>query len=68
MPVIKHEKFEVPFKIRLLALFGIAKTFIEQHSVDRLDKNQRVWFETITIEWKESEYLLSQRIYTYKLS
>lgn len=68
MPEIKHEKFEVPFKIRLLSFFGITKTFIEQHSVDRLDKNQRLWIENQYIEWQGSEYLLSQKIYTYKLS
>ena len=68
MPEIKHEKFEVPFKIRLLSFFGIAKTFTEQHSIDRLDKNQRVWIETIKIEWKEKEYIVSQKLYTYKLS
>ena len=65
---IKTFKYKVPFKIRLLAFFRIAKTSIEQNQLSYLEKNQRVWSKTISIEWKEKEYILSQKIYTYKLS
>ena len=65
---IKHEKFEVPSKIRLLAFFGIAKTYIEQNHLAPTQKNQMLRSEVIYIEWQEKEYIVSQKIYTYKLS
>ena len=65
---IETFKYKIPFKIRLLAFFGIAKTYIEQNHLLSLHKNQMLWSETITIKWKDKEYIVSQKIYTYKLS
>ena len=65
---IETFKYKVPLKIRLLAFFGIAKTYIEQNHLAPTQKNQMLRSEVIYIEWQEKEYIVSQKIYTYKLS
>lgn len=65
---IETFKYKVPLKIKLLSFFGIAKIYIEQNHLASTQKNQRLWAEVISIKWKEKEYIVSQKIYTYKLS